>query len=241
MNISPLGDKALRIELGKEVSPEINHKIRSFILVLKRELIHGVKELVPAYCTVTLFYDPMLITYHELTAKLYKLKEHLGSIELPPAKIIHIPTCYGGEFGRDLHYVADFHGISVEEVISLHSKTSYLIYMIGFSPGFPYLGGMSRQLATPRLDIPRERVAAGSVGIAGEQTGIYSVETPGGWRIIGKTPLRLFDPDNIPPILLEAGNYIKFDPISPEEYSAIEHQVKEKNISLFMSSLHKGE
>ena len=133
-------------------------------------------------------------------------------------RIVKIPVCYGGKFGPDLHYVAEYNKISVDRVIELHSNNDYIVYMIGFAPGFPYLGGMSKEIAAPRCKSPRKSVSKGSVGIAGMQTGVYPISTPGGWRIIGNTPKVLFSPSKCPPSILRSGDVVRFYPISPDEY-----------------------
>ena len=145
----------------------------------------------------------------------------LYNIEIPPPTVIQIPVLYGGEMGPDIQNVAEHNGKTVEEVIQIHTSEEYLIYMIGFIAGFPYLGGMSKEIATPRLKSPRVKIDGGSVGIAGEQTGVYPVDSPGGWQLIGRTPLKLYDAEREKPVLLEAGQYIKFKSVTPEEYDAI--------------------
>ncbi len=145
----------------------------------------------------------------------------LDNIEIPPPTVIEIPVLYGGEMGPDIQNVAEHNGKTVEEVIQIHTSEEYLIYMIGFIAGFPYLGGMSKEIATPRLKSPRVKIDGGSVGIAGEQTGVYPVDSPGGWQLIGRTPLKLYDAEREKPVLLEAGQYIKFKSVTPEEYDAI--------------------
>jgi KipI family sensor histidine kinase inhibitor len=150
----------------------------------------------------------------------------LDEVEMPPKQVVEIPVAYGGEYGPDLGEVARAHNISEEEVIKLHSEPEYPIYMLGFVAGFPYLGGMNKAIATPRKKSPRLKIEAGSVGIAGEQTGIYSVESPGGWQIIGRTPLKLYDVNRNEPVLLKAGQYIKFKPITKEEFRTMENEHK---------------
>ncbi len=226
IKIAPLGDKALRVEFGAEISPEINRKIRSFSLLLEKVKIDGVIEWIPTYTAVTLFYDPYALSFNTLIEKVQHLNTMLEEEENFQTEIIHIPTYYGGLFGPDLETVAGYNQLSVEEVIKIHTQNKYLIYMMGFTPGFPYLGGMSEKIATPRLKTPRKRVLPGSVGIAGEQTGIYSLETPGGWQIIGRTPLRLYDPKRKTPMLFQAGKYLKFVSISKDEYDYIEESIK---------------
>lgn len=224
--LDPLGDTAVRVQLGSTIAPNTNQKIRSFALLLERERIRGVSEWIPTYTAVTLCYDPYIISYTRLVEKITNLYKKLENITLPSAEVIHIPTYYGGEAGPDIERVANHNQIEVEDVINIHSGSSYLIYMMGFTPGFPYLGGMSKKIATPRLEKPRQKIPPGSVGIAGEQTGIYSLETPGGWQLIGRTPLRLYDSSNDSPMLLKAGDYLKFISISKEEYDRIEADIQ---------------
>lgn len=172
-------------------------------------------------------YDPMVFTYSEVVAELEKLVEEASTATLPPARLIEIPTVYGDKWGPDLEDVAKYNGLTPEEVISIHSNADYLVYFLGFTPGFPFLGGMSEKIATPRLPTPRISIPAGSVGIANNQTGLYPTESPGGWRLIGRTPLRFYDPSWEQPFLLQAGDYVRFVPIDEEEYLAIEAEVKE--------------
>lgn len=224
-HVTPFGDRGLRIQFGDAISPETNQRIRSFTVLLEKENIPGVEEWIPAYTALTVFYDPYVVKFTEMKQVLLDLYECLPQVALPPAQVIHIPTRYGAEKGPDLADVAKHNGLDEQTVVEIHSRTPYLIYMMGFTPGFPYLGGMSRRIATPRLPKPRPKIPAGSVGIAGEQTGIYSMETPGGWRIIGQTPVKLYDPEKTPPVLLKAGNYIQFVPISDDEFDAIRQAV----------------
>ncbi|WP_096200980.1 5-oxoprolinase subunit PxpB [Bacillus sp. FJAT-45350] len=221
-----LGDCALRIEFGTMICKEVNKKIRRFCFLLEQENNNGIIEWVPAYTTVTVFYNPSVITYNELIEYIESLEGVRVENQIPKATNYLIPTCYDKEFGYDLETVAKFHSIDKDTIVRLHSQPSYLVYMLGFSPGFPYLGGMSERIATPRLKVPRERVEAGSVGIAGSQTGIYSLDTPGGWRIIGKTPVKLFDSNRNRPVLFQAGDYVTFVPISVQQYYDIQKEVE---------------
>ncbi|MBU8907545.1 5-oxoprolinase subunit PxpB [Desertibacillus haloalkaliphilus] len=230
--MSPFGDAAIRIQFGSVLSKELNQTIRSFSQQLQQEDLRGVTEWVPTYTAVTVFYQPDKVSYQTLTQQLMSVYEEVKDSKVPPAKVIYIPTYYGGDVGPDLSYVAERNHLSVDEVISIHSNQPYLIYMIGFTPGFPYLGGMSKKIATPRLESPRAKVPAGSVGIAGEQTGVYSLDTPGGWQIIGKTPVKLYDHTRTEPVLLEAGNYLKFYSVTKEEYQAIEEQIENNTYQL---------
>jgi len=222
-----VGDSAVEVEFGKEIRPEINRKIRALKDLISAVGVKGVSEVVPAYCSLLIHYDPTAIRYAQLVEQLKDLQASIVEGEIPPAVVIELPVCYGGEFGPDLDYVAQYHGMTRSEVIGLHSSQDYLVYMLGFIAGFPYLGGMDERLATPRLETPRLCIESGSVGIAGKQTGIYPVSSPGGWRLIGRTPLKLYDPDQEKITLLDAGCYIHFHPIGPDEYYAIRQQVED--------------
>lgn len=227
--IEAYGDRGIRVQLGDAISEEINEKIRSLSMLLDQEKIEGVIEWIPTYTAVSIYYDPYYISFLQLKEKLLELKGTFSQVTPPSAEVVEIPVCYGEEFGPDLEEVANHNELTEKEVIDLHCGRDYLIYMMGFTPGFPYLGGMSADIAAPRLTEPRAEIPAGSVGIAGSQTGIYSMNTPGGWRIIGKTPVKLYNPDREPHILLKAGNYIRFIPISLQEYNEIELQVRNDN------------
>ena len=181
----------------------------------------GIVETVPTYRSLLVYYKPEIISFREISEKFEELMGSLDNIEIPPPTVIEIPVLYGGEMGPDIQNVAEHNGKTVEEVIQIHTSEEYLIYMIGFIAGFPYLGGMSKEIATPRLKSPRVKIDGGSVGIAGEQTGVYPVDSPGGWQLIGRTPLKLYDAEREKPVLLEAGQYIKFKSVTPEEYDAI--------------------
>jgi inhibitor of KinA len=223
----PLGDNGIQILFGSVISVETNQNIRMFAELLKSNPMDGVIEWVPAYTTLTVFYDSDFISYGELCKKLQLINLKLkGEVELSASLIFELPTYYGGEAGPDLAFVAENNGLSEAEVISIHSSQDYLIYMMGFVPGFPYLGGMSNKIQAPRRDNPRPKIVAGSVGIAGEQTGIYPLETPGGWQIIAHTPVRLYDPRSENPILLSSGHYVRFVPINKKEYIEINRAVE---------------
>lgn len=217
----PAGDEALVVEYGNTISPGLNARVRRLQLGLARYPVEGIKEVIPSYRSLLVIYDCSKMPYRRLVEVLKELEQNLSTEEVPEPVVFHIPVCYGGEFGPDLEQVAAFHRITPEEVIAIHSRPTYLIYMLGFTAGFPYLGGMDERIATPRLKEPRSLIPAGSVGIAGSQTGIYPVDSPGGWRIIGRTPLRLFEPDAEPPVFLEAGNYLKFEPVNVDKYAEI--------------------
>ena len=219
------GDCAVTVEFGNEISPEINRKIRAFKIALEKEQIEGIVETVPTYRSLLVVYKPEVIRFSALTEKFEQILSSMGSIQIPPPTVIEIPVLYGGEMGPDLANVAEHNGLTEEEVVKIHSSEEYLIYMLGFIAGFPYLGGMDKRIATPRLKSPRVKIEGGSVGIAGEQTGIYPVASPGGWQLIGRTPLKLYDSEREKPVLLESGQYIKFRSVTEKEYREIEKQV----------------
>lgn len=212
------GDRGLLVEFGNAISQEINQRVRAMTIALEKTLLPGVIEVVPTYRSVILVYDPLITNPSRLQPDLLAINAKLSQIETPPPFETVIPVCYGGEFGPDMEFVARHNNLDIEEVISLHSSQSYLIYMLGFSPGFPFLGGLPDKLHTPRLTTPRILVPAGSVGIANNQTGIYPIASPGGWQLIGRSPVKLFDPEKENPFLLKAGDYLRFEPISADEF-----------------------
>jgi len=216
------GDSAIVVEFGDEIEKQVNSKIRSLTVAIERDGIVGINETIPTYRSLMVIYDPMIIDLNELISVLKSIISRMDELKLPEAKVIEIPTLYGGQYGSDIEFVAEHNKISVDEVIKIHTSVEYLIYMIGFTPGFPYLGGMSDKIEAPRLQNPRTKIPLGSVGIAGKQTGIYPVESPGGWQLIGRTPVKLYDPYRNEPVLLNAGDYIKFVQIDEKEYKNIE-------------------
>ena len=221
------GDSSICAEFGNEISKEINAQIRAFNILLKESGIAGIVETIPTYRSLLIQYDPGIISYKSLEGKLKKLLARLDSVEIPPSEVLEVPVLYGGEeMGPDLKFVAENAKMSEEEVIKLHSEPEYLIYMLGFTPGFTYLGGLNDAIETPRLKTPRVKIPAGSVGIAGKQTGVYPIDSPGGWQLIGRTPLKMYDADREKPILPEAGQYIKFVPIDRAELDRIAAEVE---------------
>lgn len=209
------------VEIGDAIHPEINRKIRGLALALEAKQIRGVREYIPTYRSLLVQYNPAEILFNALIEQIKQVESQLEGAALPEPKIVEIPVMYGGEFGPDLEFVAKHNNLSQEEVIALHTGRDYLVYMLGFTPGFCYLGGMSKRLETPRLGTPRTRIPAGSVGIAGKQTGIYPIDSPGGWQLIGRTPLCLFDPTRDPVVLIEAGDYVRFTQIDGQEYKRL--------------------
>lgn len=221
----PGGDKALFIEFGNAITPELNHQVRRWLLAIQKTKIPGIIETVPTYRSLLLYYDPLQIGPNELRKKLEALEQKAEDYEFPKPKVTEIPTVYGGEYGPDLEFVAQLNGLSADEAVQIHTGNAYLIYMLGFMPGFAYLGGVSPRIATPRLETPRIKTPSGSVGLAGDATAIYPAESAGGWRLIGRTPLKLFDPHREPPALLQPGNYVVFVSITPEEFARIREEV----------------
>jgi len=221
----PGGDRALFVEFGDTIDPELNRRVKQLMLTIQGAELPELVEMVPTYRSLLVYYDPHLTSPEELRAKLKILTEKSEAGEFPNPKVTEIPTAYGGEYGCDLEFVAEYNGLSPEEIIRFHAGKAYLIYMLGFIPGFAYLGGVSPRIATPRLPTPRAKILAGSVGIAGNQTGIYPAESPGGWRVIGRTPIELFNPEKEPPALLQMGNYVKFVQITAEEFKQIRKEV----------------
>jgi inhibitor of KinA len=219
-----LGDHAVVVQLGERIDREVFDRVQALSQYLEQATIPGIVEHVPAYTTVTIYYDPLRTTYAETCIALERLLAKAATSGVAAARTIEIPVCYGGEFGVDLEYVAERSGATTGEVIAIHCSATYRVHMLGFTPGFPYLGGMPERIAIPRRSAPRLKVPAGSVGIAGSQTGIYPLETPGGWQIIGRTPLALFRPDEDPPTLLSPGNLVRFRRITSDEFAALREE-----------------
>jgi len=210
------GDMAAVIVFGEKIDEKINGMVHSIAKSIERDSPEWLKEVVPTYTSIYVYYDPLLISYDKLR---FLLKNYLKKVEPEErGKTVKIPVVYGGKYGPDIEFVAKYNGLSIEDVIELHSKPVYRVYMLGFLPGFAYLGGMDKRLATPRLKVPRIRVPAGSIGIAGDQTGWYAIESPGGWRIIGRTPIKTFNPEKEPPSIVLPGDYVQFVPIDEEEF-----------------------
>ena len=207
------GDRAMVVELGDSISPETNRRVHGLVRALEGHAIPGIVDLVPTYRSLLVLYNPLLSSFDGLRETVASLDSEAADAGKEEPNVVEVPTVYGGEHGPDLDFVAEHNGLSPDEVVEIHSGTDYPVYMLGFTPGFPYLGGMSEKLHTPRLATPRTVTPGGSVGIAEAQTGVYPVQSPGGWRIIGRTPLALFDPEREPPSLLNAGDVVRFVPV----------------------------
>ena len=225
MEITPLGDSALivRVHSGDDSSSivlEAVHKIRA-------AQIPGVVEVAPAYTTVGVFFNPLQVAsagidpvaiFDEMAEQIRQAVSRKTKSAKPTARLITIPVCYDLEFALDLHEVAQHAGLSAKQVVDLHHAAEYRVNCVGFTPGFPYLSGLPKKLATPRQATPRKEIPAGSIAIGGRQTGIYPFCSPGGWNVIGRTPLQLFDPLKSPPALLRAGDRVRIRPITRDEF-----------------------
>lgn len=221
----PAGDSAIVVEYGDGIDLRINARVRLLHRALGINRPVGVVETVPAYRSLMVHYDPIVLSREALERWIAETAEHLPAESAAACRTVEIPVVYGGVAGPDLAAVAAHAGLDEGEAAGLHASVEYVVFMLGFMPGFPYLGGLPARIATPRLATPRTLVPAGSVGIAGAQTGIYPAESPGGWRLIGRTPVVLFDPRESPPALFEAGDRVRFTPVTPADYNAIARDV----------------
>ena len=229
-----ISENAISLEFGDEINVETLGRISGLNQCIKRNPFAGLLSTIPAYTTLTLYFNPiglMIDSSLKGSTTLDKISRYIKTINVETnsdqemyREIINIPVCYDPTFGFDLQELSSFHQFKKEEIVEIHSSAVYTVYMIGFVPGFPYLGGLSEKLTTPRKQNPRPAIPAGSVGIAGQQTGIYPLETPGGWQIIGRTPLKLFDVNRQQPSLLKAGDKLKFEQISLREFEQIERE-----------------
>ncbi|GGK07680.1 allophanate hydrolase [Lentibacillus kapialis] len=222
-----VGDSAVKIQFQDDVTPSLNRRIQLFSRKLYNHRIEGVVEWVPAYDSLTVYYQPHQIRYRDLCQKLDQVFQLESEANEAGGGLITIPVVYGGDNGPDLERVAAVNELSADDVITLHTRNTYLVYMLGFLPGFPYLGGLDKRIATSRLEEPRGKISAGSVGIAHEQTGIYPIESPGGWNIIGKTPIQLFDVHKENAFLLRPGDEVRFSQIDETDYKMIEQQISD--------------
>jgi inhibitor of KinA len=228
--LAPLGDGVLLIELGSDASEATAQRVQAVAEHLLQEPPAGVRDVVPAVCTVALHYDPLLVesagegqsTYEALAQRVTRLLAALDPAERTSGRELEIPLCYGGAFGEDLAALAEARGLSNDEVIALHGAPLYRVQMLGFAPGFAYLAGLDPRIATPRRPTPRTRVPAGSVAIGGDLTAVYPLELPGGWHLIGRSPVRFFDPGAEQPSLLVVGDRVRFVRVSEDQYAVLE-------------------
>jgi inhibitor of KinA len=218
----PAGDLAVSVELGDEISVEINTRVRALEFLVQQKALPGVVETVPSFRSLLVYYDPLVVGYEALCETLTELATQAEHASLPPARVVELPCCYeDAELGVDLAAAAERLELSPGELARLHAGAEYLVYFIGFTPGLPYMSGMPERIMLPRLETPRTKVPAGSVGIGGVQCCIYSVESPGGYWILGRTPLPLYDPASPEPILLRPGDHVRFRPIDRAEFDHI--------------------
>jgi len=215
-------DQSLLIYFAEQITLDAHEHVRKLLLLLEREPIAGIRNLHPAYCSVLVKFDPLKWRHEQLEEILKQYFGRLENVTLPEPRQVEIPVCYGGEHGPDLIDVSEIHGMTPAKVIELHSSTTYVVYFLGFVPGFAYLGELPEALVTPRLPTPRRNVPPGSVGIAGRQTGVYPVATPGGWRLLGRTPLSMLRPEQDGFSLLSIGDRVRFTPINQQQFAAME-------------------
>jgi KipI family sensor histidine kinase inhibitor len=225
--IAPMGDRGLVIELGRSINPVTNRTVHALADYLRTHPIAGVVDIVPGFNTVAIHYRPQdfsagaLSPYRQLSQEIEEILQRGVATGARSVRAVEIPVCYGGEFGPDLGEVAAACGLTPEQVVQLHCESESVVYMLGFAPGQPYVGGLDSRLIVPRRSTPRTIVPEGSVAIANGQTSIYAMQSPGGWSLIGATPLKMFDPDRTPPARLEPGDRLHFVPISQEQYHAM--------------------
>ena len=225
MRFLPAGDLAVSVELGEEISVEINTRVRALEFLIDQKGVPGVVETVPTYRALLVYYDPSIVGYEALCAQLSTLAEQATTTAMPPAREVELPCCYEGELGPDLDAAARRLELPVDELVRLHAGAEYLVYFIGFTPGLPYMTGAPERLTIPRLDTPRVKVPAGSVAIGGIQCCVYSVDSPGGFWLLGRTPVRLYDPEAAEPILLKPGDRVRFRRIERGEFDDIASRV----------------
>ncbi len=221
MKIIPASDSSLLVVFGNLISPQLHQRVMGLFHALQQSSDRRIRNLHPGYASLLIDFDPLRLTHEELTGVVEQAATAGDFAADGSAAVVTIPVCYDIEFGSDLTDVTQHAGLSVEEVVRLHSSPTYLVYFLGFSPGFIYLGGLPEVLHTPRLPTPRASIAGGSVGIAGSQTGIYPLDSSGGWRLIGRTPLRMFDPEAELPTRLRPGDRMKFAPIDRAKFEKL--------------------
>lgn len=225
--LQTLSDQAIRVVFGEQVSNVMQRRIKVVYQQLLGQRLSFITDIVPDYTGLTVYYDVMLQTDGAVKEQLASLLADMDDIAAHRYEIVTLPICYGGEFGPDLPDVAAYHGLSEEAVIHRHARQPYLVHMFGFMPGFPYMSGLSSRLAMPRLKTPRAVVKQGSVGIADQQTGVYPLDAPGGWRLLGRTPVSLFAANALQPCIAAIGDYICFQPVDAPTYRRIAERVKQ--------------
>ncbi|HXE95038.1 MAG TPA: 5-oxoprolinase subunit PxpB [Dongiaceae bacterium] len=241
-SIMKAGEKGLVVDFGNVIDPQVNGCVHRLARVIAANMPDDIIEAIPTYRSLMVYFDPLHISRESISDK---IRMHLDNIaesgsEGDTTTVVSIPVCYGNEFGPDLDFVASHNKLSIQEVIDIHTSKPYQVYMLGFTPGFPYLGGMSERIAAPRLAQPRVAIPAGSVGIAGSQTGIYPIESPGGWQLIGRTPLQVFNPGSPNPFLFAAGNYLRFTEIDAATFEDIRRQVESGTYTPLTSTIERG-
>ncbi len=242
ISILKAGEKGLVIDFGNLIDPAVNGRVHRLAHSIAANMPGDVIEVIPTYRSLMVYFDPQQISRETLSAKIRQYLDNTAESGTTDdvATVVSIPVCYGAEFGPDLEFVANHNRLSIREVIAIHTSQPYQVYMLGFTPGFPYLGGMSERIAAPRLAQPRVAIPAGSVGIAGSQTGIYPIESPGGWQLIGRTPLKVFDPGSSTPFLFAAGNYLQFTAIDADTFRFIHQQVEAGSYTPLTSTIARG-
>ena len=220
MRFQAASDQALLVYLGEEIGAAANERVVRLLRLLQQEPIAWIRNIQPAYCSLLIMFDAVAVDHAEVQAKLSEYETRAKKLPVAKARLVEVPVCYGGEFGPDLEDVAAQRGLGPEKVVELHIARTYHAYFLGFAPGFAYLGDLAEELAAPRLDTPRKEVAAGSVGIAGRQTAVYPFTTPGGWRLIGRTPVEMFRKDRQPMGLIAIGDQVRFRSIARAEFLA---------------------
>ena len=218
----PASDQSLLVYFGARISLESHGKVVRLLRLLQSEPVAGIRDLHPAYGSLLIKFDGLRFAHEDVEAILRTYLDRLQSVPVPEPREKEIPVCYGGDFGPDLADVCALHGMTPAQVVKLHTSVTYTVYFLGFVPGFAYLGELPDALVTPRLTVPRRSVPAGSVGIAGKQTGVYPFATPGGWRLLGRTPIKMFRSDETALSFLAIADRVRFTPISPEEFLAFE-------------------
>jgi KipI family sensor histidine kinase inhibitor len=218
----PASDTSLLVSFGQQISLDAHQRVVKLLRLVEAEPVPGIRNLHPAYCSVLIKFDALKLQHDELEALLQPYLARLEEVRLPEPRQVEIPVCYGREYGPDLAEVSALHGLTLQQAIDLHASATYLVYFLGFAPGFAYLGGLPDALVTPRLPKPRRSVPPGSVGIAGSQSGVYPFATPGGWRLLGRTPIAMFQPDRSAMSFLAVGDRVRFTPISPEQFAVLD-------------------